>query len=193
MHPFDRIRYDRQFYSRFSSLFALLYYIEGFDSTERVDSIDEESIAVGICPQGEIPLNGDNIRINNLDLLDFVNPFEDTSECQNEISNNYPKTYTLFSYFDNIETWLWNSHPIHDNLETIIVFCPNHLIQYGRDWIKRHGKIKRVVTYAQLERELLIAGLNYLNSLCDDLDENSNECIRLRRQQKRICQALREL
>ena len=193
MLPFDDIQYNHGFYSRFDSLFVLLCYIEGFDLTERVNTIDD---AVGVHPDEGMDsneVNRDIIRINNLHLLDFVNSFEDTSQCRREISRNYPKTYTLFVYFDNIETWLHNNHPINDNLETIIVFYPNDSAQYTRDWIRRYRKIKKIVTYKQLETELLIVGMNYLNFLCDDLDEDCQTCIILRRKQHRMCLVLSTL
>jgi hypothetical protein len=159
MQTINDIRFDANLYSQFDSWVAILYQIN-------------EGVALFI-------------PLYNIDLLTFVQPFDEIIPCQDFIKNNDKKTFTLFTYSDNIDTWLWNNNPITDNLEEIIIFCPfPENIQYYTDWTRRYTKkVTIIVTFDQLERELLVFGMKYINNLCSNFqgDENTRQLLETHR------------
>jgi hypothetical protein len=141
MQTINNIQFDRNLFSQFDSSIMILYQSKGVTS---------------------------NIPLSNVDLLTFVEPFDEISACQDSIKTNDRKKFILFTYCDNIETWLWNNKPIPDNLEEIIIFCPfPDDVQFYRDWARRYTrKVTDIITFDQLERQLLIFGRKYIRNLC---------------------------
>ena len=107
-------------------------------------------------------LNGTSIAIplSNVDLLIFINPFDDVPRCQTHISPNHYKKFTLFAYSGNIQTQLQKNNLIPNNLDEIILFCPIAYEKgYLRSYTKRYTqKIMGIITCDAFEREALIFG-----------------------------------
>ncbi len=105
------------------------------------------------------------------------------------------KKTTLFVYSNNIETWLWNNNQIPDNIDQIIIFCVSSgEKQYYHDWTRRYTqKVTDVITWNELERELLIHGLTFIGKLCSNFQENPQLLELLQQQQERIRLALIQL
>lgn len=190
MFPFDQIQFNSDFFPQFDQLILLLYYIEGFGPTY---SVEQGDLPLGIYPDEGDNKNQQNnqiLRLKDIDILDFLWSFEDATECQEIIRIYEPKRFILFSYLDNMETWLWNNNPISDNLENIILFSQNNLTQYLKDYFRRFRKIKKIINFNQLEQELLIVGMNYFNDLCQGLSENDPMYNVLREKERQICRIL---
>jgi hypothetical protein len=100
--------------------------------------------------------------------------------------------FTLFGYSDNIETWFWNNNPIPNNIDQIIIFCPLNVDKnYLRNWTRRYtSKIRKVITYQQLLRELLLHGLELIENICEDFNGNPNTFDELKEYKNRIRLAL---
>jgi hypothetical protein len=164
MQTINDIRFNRNLYSQFDSWVVILYQIN-------------EGVALFI-------------PLPDIDLLTFAQPFDEIIPCQDFIKNNDRKPFTLFTYSDNIDTWLWNNNPIPDNLEEIIIFCPFYEnIQYYADWTRRYTKkVTNIVTFDQLERELLVFGMTYINNLCSNFqgDENTRHLLEAHRERIRL-------
>ena len=163
MNPFDQIQFDQILYCSFNRLCLLLYHTEGISPV---------------------------IPIQNFNSLDFVKTFEDSNNCQNEISNNNQNNYYLFTLFNNIQRWSRNNYP--KNLDKILIF---HFFdnekEFIRDWMKRYtSKVDKIISFNELERELLIFGLNYLNDLCSLFQNNPLFYQQLRQKQIKLTQAL---
>ncbi|CAF1366549.1 unnamed protein product [Adineta steineri] len=121
-------------------------------------------------------MNGSSIAIPlpSAHLMTFIQVFDDLARCQHHINSNKEKLYTLFAYSENIETWLLNNK-IPDHLDEIIIFClPSDDKQYLKSWTRRYTqKIKDIITYDELERDLLLFGMKYIKDLypCFQHDE----------------------
>ncbi|CAF1308745.1 unnamed protein product [Adineta steineri] len=113
-------------------------------------------------------MNGSSIAIPlpSAHLMTFIQVFDDLARCQHHINSNKEKLYTLFAYSENIETWLLNNK-IPDHLDEIIIFClPSDDKQYLKSWTRRYTqKIKDIITYDELERDLLLFGMKYIKDL----------------------------
>jgi hypothetical protein len=106
------------------------------------------------------------ISLPNAHLLTFINSFDSTPRCQHHITTNNDKTFSLFAYSDNIQTWLWNHNVIPNHLDEIIIFCPPNEKQYFKDWLRRYThKIKEIVICDELDRETLLFGMKYIKNL----------------------------
>ena len=140
MSTIDDITFDKTIFSQVHHLVLLLYQVN------------------------EVALV---IPLSNAHLLKFIQSFDDILRCQNYINTNDNKTFTLFGYSGNIETWLWNHHIIPDHLDEIIMFCPNAIDrEYFRRWARRYThKVKDFILYDELDRESLIFGMKYVNNL----------------------------
>ena len=139
-------------------------------------------------------LNGETIIISlpNAHLLTFIHPFTDIPACQNHMTRNNNKTFTLFAYGSNVETWLWNNNLIPDQLDEIIVFCPNsNNRDYLKDWLRRYThKIKDVIICDELDRESLIFGMKYIKKLYSFFKDDQGVLDLLKREYKNIALAL---
>ncbi|CAF1264520.1 unnamed protein product [Adineta steineri] len=113
-------------------------------------------------------MNGPSIAIPlpYAHLMTFIQVFDDIARCQHHINSNKEKLFTLFAYSENIETWLLNNK-IPDHLHEIIIFClPTDDKQYLKSWTRRYTqKIKDIITYDELERDLLLFGMKYIKEL----------------------------
>jgi hypothetical protein len=150
MQTLDHIQFDPNLFSQFNHWVVTLYQIN-------------EGVSLAI-------------PIFNVNLLTFVQHFKEIIPCQDFIKTNNKKPFTLFTYSDNIETWLWNNNPIPDNLDQIIIFCqfPDER-KYIRDWIRRYTrKVKDIITCNALKRELLLFGMKYIDDLCSNFKGNTN-------------------
>jgi hypothetical protein len=166
MTTINDIEFDANLYSQFDSWITTLYQIN-------------EGIALAI-------------PLNNINLFRFIQHFNEIIPCQHFIKNNDQRTFTLFTYSDNIDTWLWNNNPIPDNLEQIIIFCPfADDRQYFRKWTRRYTrKVIDIITCKALERELLIFGMRYIDNLCSNFQGNQNTLQLLEKHRERIRLAL---
>jgi hypothetical protein len=165
METINNIQFNRNLFSQFNCSVVILYQTEGVSL---------------------------HIPLSNVDLLTFIEPFDEISACQDCIKRNDRQTFILFTYCNNIETWLWNNNPIPDNLEEIIIFCPfSSDIQFYRDWARRFTrKVIDIITFDQLERQLLIFGTKYIGNLCSNLKGDDKTRQLLEKHQERIHLAL---
>ncbi|CAF1201533.1 unnamed protein product [Adineta steineri] len=131
------------------------------------------------------------IHLDNVHLMRFIQPFDNMPRCQNYINTNTVKTFTLFSYIGNILTWLWNNNAIPDHLNHIIIFCPSSSDKkYLQAWTKRYTKkIRDIITHDALDRELLIAGMKYIEELCSYCEDEGVLNL-LKEDHKKVCLAL---
>jgi hypothetical protein len=166
MQTLDNIQFNQHLFSQFDHWIVTLYQIN-------------EGISLVI-------------PIFNVDLLTFVQHFKEITSCQDFIRTNNKKTFTLFTYSENIQTWLWNKDPIPDNLHQIIIFCPPFdERKYIRDWTKRFTRtVKDVITCDDLGRELLLFGMRYIDDLCSNFKGNANTLQLLLTHQEQIRLAL---
>lgn len=179
MQTIDDIRFDENLYSEANHWILVLYQTEG----------------VGLV-----------ISLPNVDLLTFMKFFDDMPNCRNYISTNQRKTFTLFAYSENIETWFKNNNVIPgqlddiicnynvipDHLDDIIIFCrfPNEK-EYWRGWTRRYtDKVKKIVTFDQLEREALMSGMKYIDDISPQFINNQNIYNSLRQNHENIRLAL---
>lgn len=111
--------------------------------------------------------NSESVFISKPERLAFAQQFGDTSICQQYISTNDQKQFILFAYSDDMVSWLKSRTKIPDNLTKIIIFCaPSEDKHYLQRWIRRYSdKIKKIVTFTQLEYELLVCGIEYIQNL----------------------------
>jgi len=132
------------------------------------------------------------IPLSNIDLLTYMQPFDEIPGCQNHITTNNHKTFTLFAYSENIATWFWNNNVIPENLDEIIIFCPfADEKDYWRKWTRRYTqKIKNVITYDAFEREALIFGMKYIDDLRLHFKNNGDILNILEDNYTRMCLAL---
>lgn len=132
------------------------------------------------------------IPLSCIRALSFMKLLDDIQQCQNEINMHNDKTFTLFAYSGNIETWLWNNNPLPDNLNEIILFCPLANDKgYLKRWTKRFTqKIKRIYTIDELEREILTFGMSYIQDLLEYFDGNNDKIDSLREEHERMRLAL---
>jgi hypothetical protein len=150
MTTINDIQFDENLFSQFHSLVVLLYQINE-----------------GVCL---------SIPLSYRDSLTFVKTFDDISACQHFLTTNDQTTITLFTYCENIQTWLYNNNPIPENVSEIIIFCscPRD-VQFYNYWIRRYTqKVTDVITINQLERQLLLIGMNYIKKLCLNLRDDDN-------------------
>jgi len=179
MQTINDITFDENLYSEANHWILVLYQTE----------------AVGLV-----------IPLPNVDLLTFMKFFGDMPNCQNYISTNQHKTFILFAYSENIETWFKNNNVIPsqlddiicnynlipDHLNDIIIFCrfPNEK-EYWRDWTRRYTeKVKQIVTFDQLEREALMFGMRYIDDISPQFINNQNIYNSLRQNHENIRLAL---
>jgi len=165
METINDIQFNGNLFSQFDCSVVLLYQIEG----------------VGLA-----------IPISDRNLFTFIRFFNEIIPCQDFIKRENEKTFSLFTYSDNIERWLWNHNPIPDNLEEILIFCPfPDNVQYYTDWTRHYTKkVTKIVTFDQLERELLIFGARYISNLWLDFQGDNEIRDSLRTHLERIHAAL---
>jgi hypothetical protein len=166
MTTINDIQFNRNLFSQFNPWNTILYQIN-------------EGIALFI-------------HLSNVDLLTFIQPFDQIIPCQRFIKETDRRPMILFTYSDNIDTWLWNNNPIPDNLEEIIIFCPfPENIQYYKDWTRRYTRrVTNIFTYNILERELLIFGMRYIDNLRSNLQGNQETLQLLTEHREKIRLAL---
>ncbi|CAF1352000.1 unnamed protein product [Adineta steineri] len=114
-------------------------------------------------------MNGSSIAIPlpSAHLMTFIQVFDDIARCQHHLNTNNEKLFTLFAYSENIEEWLRNNNIIPNCLDEIIIFClPTDDKQYLKSWTRRYTqKITDIITYDELERDLLLFGMKYIKDL----------------------------
>jgi len=132
------------------------------------------------------------IPLSNAHLMTFIQTFDDISRCQNHIIKNDQKAFTLFSYSGDIQTWFWNNNIIPNNLIDIFLFCAHHEDQkFFEAWARRYKQnIRDVITCDQLERELLIFGMKYIEKMRSKFQHNQGILNLLNEDYKKICLAL---
>ena len=147
METINQILFNANFFNEFDHLITLLYQTNGPNPP---------------------------IQISDRNLFTFIKRFNDIIRCQNFITDNDRKTFTLFTLDQNISTWLWNHNPIPNNLQEIIMFCLDQEdIHYYTDYTRPYTtKITNVITFDQLERHLLVSGMNYLGNISLNLEED---------------------
>ncbi len=132
------------------------------------------------------------IPLPSVQLVTFIHPFDNISLCQEYIATNDGKTFTLFAYGENMTTWLKNKNVIPDNVTEIILFCafPDDR-DYLKIWTKRYTqKITNIITYNQLELEVLIFGLKYIADLYNQFQENASKLRLLKEDYEKLRLAL---
>lgn len=108
-----------------------------------------------------------SVPVSRPDILTFIKTFDSTSICEQYITTNSRKQFILFVYSENMVSWLKDNTKIPENLAKIIIFCAlNEDKFYLQRWRRRYSeKVKKIVTFIQLEYELLIFGIEYIQNL----------------------------
>lgn len=111
--------------------------------------------------------------------------------CQNYIARNDRKSFTLFAHSKNMQVWLC-SNIIRENLEDIIIFCSSSADRkYLKDWTRRYTeKIRNIIVYNDLDRDLLIFGLKHIKVLQSKCRGSQIELQSLTEDFNEICLAL---
>jgi hypothetical protein len=133
-----------------------------------------------------------SLTLSNAHLMTFIQPFDNISRCQDHITINYQKTFTLFTYSGNIQTWLSKDNHIPNNVDCIVIFCPYASeVEYWKRWTRRYTKkIKAVIMYDELERELLMFGIKYIEDLLLHFQDDKGILNLLTEDRGKMCLAL---
>lgn len=117
-----------------------------------------------------------SLFISQHGVLPSTRIFNEIFTCQQYVNTNSQKQFTLFAYSENMVLWLKEKLNIPNNLIKIIIFCPlDEDKYYLQEWTRRYSeKIKKIVTFVQLEYELLFFEIEYIQDLMkkskNDLD-----------------------
>ncbi len=165
MQTINDITFNKNLYSNFNQWIIILY-------------------------QKEIPSL--TLILSNANLMTFIQPFDNISRCQEYIMINDQKTFTIFTYSGNIRTWLAKNNHIPNNVDSIIIFCPfSNEIEYWKRWTRRYTqKIKDVITYDVLERQLLMFGIKYIEDLFFNFQNDEQIFNLLKEDRTKMCLAL---
>ncbi len=165
MRTITDIKFNENLYSHLNQLILILYQME------------EPSLS---------------LTLSNAHLMTFIQPFDNISRCQDHITINDRKTFTLFTYSGNIRTWLSKNNRIPNNVDRIIIFCPfASEVEHWKRWTRRYiQKIKAVITYDALERELLMFGIKYIEGLFLHFQDDKGILNLLNEDRRKMCSAL---
>ncbi|CAF1086123.1 unnamed protein product [Rotaria magnacalcarata] len=107
------------------------------------------------------------ITVPSAELITFMKNFNDLTGCQNHIQTNSDKNITLFVDDGNMQTWLLNDS-VEVNVDDINIFCRNiYDKEYFKRWKRRQERrIRNIITYDELNRELLLFGMKLIKELC---------------------------
>ncbi|CAF3354530.1 unnamed protein product [Rotaria socialis] len=107
------------------------------------------------------------IEVQNAELIKFMRNFNDLTGCQNHIQENNDKHITLFVDDVNMQAWLLNGS-VDVNVDDINIFCRNiYDKEYFKRWKRRQERrIRNIITYDELNRELLLFGMKLIKELC---------------------------
>ena len=105
--------------------------------------------------------------------IKFVRPFTDIALCEDHIRSNDQRLFNLFAYIDNMITWVDNNHSIPPNIEDLIVFgVPTVHQRYFKAKMRRFRQIRKFLTMEQFERHLLLCGLDHIENMRGQFQED---------------------
>ncbi|UJR11338.1 hypothetical protein I4U23_015519 [Adineta vaga] len=110
------------------------------------------------------------IKVPHARIINFIQVFYATIDCQNYIRENMNKQTALFAYDRNMRPWLAVTRDIPNNLKEIKIFCHCEDYSYVRDWTNLYRERFQnttfdICTFDDLNTELLTYGLKYIRKL----------------------------
>jgi hypothetical protein len=133
------------------------------------------------------------IQLPNANLMSFICVFNDSIKCQELIDRNPRKMITLFAYEKNIQQWLTNNMNIPSNLQNIKIFCHSDDQFYINEWTNRYRHRFNnfdVINFENLNYNLLSFGLEHIQRLRQEFQDDFGILNLLDRDYKHICHCL---
>ncbi|CAF0798786.1 unnamed protein product [Adineta steineri] len=135
------------------------------------------------------------IPLPNADLMSFIKPFNNISQCQEFVETNLRKIITLFVWDENIQQWLTDAPSIPISLHEIKIFCNSCDRSFVNASIRRHmhrfkNTTFEIITDDKLNYDLMLFGVGHLKKLFTDFQPNSSPYRKLILNYKRLCRAL---
>jgi len=134
----------------------------------------------------------ESLPISRPNVLSFIRTFNRISTCQQYVNTNSQKRFTLFAYSENMVLWLKKKFDMPNNLTKIVIFCRlDEDKYYLQKWTRRYSeKIKKIVTFVQLEYELLFFGIEYIQDLMKQSKDNLDLYFLLEEKYQQLCSNL---
>lgn len=135
------------------------------------------------------------IPIPNANEMRFVQVFHDLPRCADWIQENSGKSITLFVYDENFQQWLNRNSPIPNNIRNIKIFCHPDDQRYLTLRISRYRQryatiLFEIITFDNLNYELLSLGLEHIQSLRQEFRHVSERLNLLDHDYQQIIQSL---
>ena len=116
-------------------------------------------------------------------------------QCEDWISTNLEKSITLFAYGQNLQEWLIKNSAVPNNIQSVRIFCHSDDQSYLTHWTNRYRHRYRhilfeIITFDNLNYKLLSFGLDHIQSLRHEFQDDFAILNLLDCDCKRICQSL---
>lgn len=121
------------------------------------------------------------IPIPDAQPINFVEKFNNVSQCQDKMLELNRHILTLFSYSDNIRTWYaMFGDTVPHNLKEIQIFCTSEEdMEYIKTWVRRLAPRRtEAFVYDALNWRLLHYGIQYLEKIEREFNGQLKETIR---------------
>lgn len=123
----------------------------------------------------------------------FANPFDGIVDCHTHISRQPSRRFVLFALGDNLLTWLENNLPVPKNFDQVTGFgVPRKEQDYFLAHTRRFWPNRGVLTAERFERNLLERGLDHIEDMIDESEEDRGVVGLLERDRKKLWDALEQ-